>query len=68
MSVKITNVEVYVDNKKCIFNSNADCERFVHGEYICIVFRERCNNLKYRMNRVESESGEIISLSFKEGV
>jgi len=64
-SVKITGVEVLMSNKKCIFDSTIDCNRFANGEYVCMIFKERCENFKYMMSHVENLSGEIVSLSFK---
>lgn len=55
-----------MSNKKCIFNSIVDCNRFANGEYICMIFRERCDNFKYRMSNVRNLSGEIVSLAFRE--
>lgn len=55
-------------NKRCIFNSTIDCVRFEHGEYICMILREKCENLKYRMSHLESESGELINLIFTETI
>ncbi len=52
--------------RKCIFNNVTDCDRFVHGEYVCTIFGERCKNFKYKMSCTERESGNIISLSFKD--
>ena len=55
----------FVSEKKCIFDSSVDCDRFVQGEYICVVFKERCENFKYKMSHIESESGNLISLTFQ---
>ena len=55
-----------MSNKRCIFNSTIDCDRFVDREYVCIIFREKCENFNYSVSHVESESGRITSLAFKE--
>lgn len=55
-----------MSDRKCIFNNTVDCDRFTHGEYVCMIFREKCENFKYGMNHRESESGDLISLAFKE--
>lgn len=57
-----------MSNKKCIFDDTIDCERFTHGEYVCAIFGQKCDNFKYRISRVEIESGNMISLIFKEAI
>ena len=57
-----------MSEKRCIFDNTMDCARFIGGRYICIIFRERCEKLKYGVIHLDSKYGELTNIAFTENV
>lgn len=52
--------------KACIFNNTIGCGHFINGEYRCIIFKQKCDNLKYRTEYGINQFGDLVSLIFKD--
>ena len=57
-----------MSEKRCIFDNTIDCGRFTNGKYVCIIFRKKCENLKYGVVHLDSKNGELTNLAFIDNI